>query len=125
MARRASEIRRRRRDEPKHGCVSQIQCRPGRLILGQVITIVLGGDSLHKHASDKFGLLRSYGFRLSQGQVLAAIATPDKTERRGAQTISRKVIDDKFALTVVHEERRHYSGDNFLSSQEEGTWPIG
>ena len=59
-----------------------------------------------KHASDKFGFLRSYGFRLSQGEVLATIATPDKTERRGAQTISRKVLDDKFALTVVHEERK-------------------
>ena len=59
-----------------------------------------------KHASDKFGFLRGYGFRLSQDEVLAAISAPDKIERRGAQTISRKVLDDKFALTVVHEERK-------------------
>jgi hypothetical protein len=78
-----------------------------------------------KHASDKFGLLRAYGFRLSHDEVLATVTEPDKRERRGAQTISRKILDDKFALTVVHEERRHYSGDNFLPSQEEGTWPIG
>jgi hypothetical protein len=59
-----------------------------------------------KHPSDKFGFLRAYGFRLSQDEVLATIRAPDNKERRGAQTISRKVFDDKFALTVVHEERK-------------------
>jgi hypothetical protein len=59
-----------------------------------------------KHASDKFGFLRAYGFRLSQDEVLATITAPDNKERRGAQTMSRKVLDDKFALTVVHEERK-------------------
>ena len=59
-----------------------------------------------KHASDKFGFLRAYGFRLSQDEVLATIIAPDDKERRGAQSISRKVLDDKFALTVVHEERK-------------------
>ena len=59
-----------------------------------------------KHASDKFGFLRAYGFRLSQDEVLATITAPDDKERRGAQSISRKVLDDKFALTVVHEERK-------------------
>ncbi len=59
-----------------------------------------------KHASDKFGFLRAYGFRLSQEEVLATIGAPDNKERRGAQTISRRVLDDKFALTVVHEERK-------------------
>ena len=59
-----------------------------------------------KHASDKFGFLRAYGFRLSQDEVLATITTPDDKERRGAQSISSKVLDDKFALTVVHEERK-------------------
>ena len=59
-----------------------------------------------KHASDKFGFLRAYGFRLSKDEVLATITAPDDKERRGAQSISRKVLDDKFALTVVHEERK-------------------
>jgi len=68
--------------------------------------IVLGRDRFTRHASDKFGLLRVYGFKLSQDEVLDTIKAPDYTERRGAQTISRKVLDDKFALTVVHEERK-------------------
>ncbi len=59
-----------------------------------------------KHASDKFGFLRAYGFRLSQDEVLATITAPDNKERRGAQKMSRKALDDKFALTVVHEERK-------------------
>ena len=51
-------------------------------------------------------MLRRYGFKLSQDEVLAAIAAPDKKEKRGAQVVSRKVIDDRFALTVVHEEHK-------------------
>ena len=59
-----------------------------------------------KHATDKFGLLMTFGFTLTQTQVTDAITAPDKREKRGSQTISTKVLDGKFALRVVHEERK-------------------
>jgi len=77
-----------------------------------------------KHATEKFGLLQTFGFMLTQGQVTGTIKSPDKRENRGPQTISTKVLDGKFALRVVHEERRHYSCDNLLSREEKGPWPI-
>ena len=39
-------------------------------------------------------------------QVVEAVESPDKKENRGFQVISSKAIDDKFALRVVHEERK-------------------
>jgi hypothetical protein len=59
-----------------------------------------------KHATEKFGLLRTFGFTLTQDQVTGTITAPDKRENRGSQTISTKVLDGKFALRVVHEERK-------------------
>jgi hypothetical protein len=59
-----------------------------------------------RHAIDKFDLLDDFGFKLSQDQVVTTIATPDKTERKGAQTFSMKALDKEFALRVVHEERK-------------------
>jgi hypothetical protein len=59
-----------------------------------------------KHATEKFGLLRTFGFTLTQDQVASTIAAADKRENRGQQTISTKVLDGKFALRVVHEERK-------------------
>jgi hypothetical protein len=74
-----------------------------------------------KHATEKFGVLRTFGFTLSQDQVTGAITAPDKRENRGSQTISTKVLDSKFALRVVHEERKgHNSCDNLLSREEKG-----
>jgi hypothetical protein len=59
-----------------------------------------------KHATEKFALLRTFGFALSQDQVTDTITAPDKMEKKGQQTISTKVLDGKFALRVVHEERK-------------------
>jgi hypothetical protein len=59
-----------------------------------------------KHATEKFGLLRSFGFTLTQDQVAGTITAPDRRENRGSQTISTNVLDGKFALRVVHEERK-------------------
>jgi hypothetical protein len=59
-----------------------------------------------RHAREKFDLLSRFGFKVSQDQVIAVITAPDKTERRGVQTFSTKVLDKELALRVVHEERK-------------------
>jgi hypothetical protein len=38
--------------------------------------------------------------------VEKAISSPDHEARRGPQTVSTVVLDDEFALRVVHEERK-------------------
>jgi len=59
-----------------------------------------------RHASEKFELLKTFGFEFSRSQVIAVITAPDKTERRGIQTFSMKALDRSLALRVVHEERK-------------------
>ncbi len=43
---------------------------------------------------------------IHQDQVTGTITASDKKEKRGSQTISTKALDGKFALRVVHEERK-------------------
>jgi hypothetical protein len=59
-----------------------------------------------KHATEKFDLLRTFGFTITHDQVTGTVTAPDKREDRGSQTISTKALDAKFALRVVHEERK-------------------
>ncbi len=41
-----------------------------------------------KHATEKFGLLRTFGFTLTQDQVTGAITAPDKEEQRLAEHLN-------------------------------------
>ena len=59
-----------------------------------------------KHATEKFSIVRTYGFEISRETVVKAISLPDKIERRGIQTFSTIILDKEFALRVVHEERK-------------------
>jgi hypothetical protein len=59
-----------------------------------------------RHAREKFDLLSSFGFAVTEDQVIGVVMAPDKAEKRGDQTFSMKTIDDDLALRVVHEERK-------------------
>ena len=59
-----------------------------------------------RHAEEKFDVVRSYGFDVSRSQVERAISAPDHTARRGVQIFSTIILDSKFGLRVVHEERK-------------------
>ena len=59
-----------------------------------------------RHATEKFDIVRSYGFEISRETVLKAISSPVKVEMRGPQTFSSAILDSEFALRVVHEERK-------------------
>ena len=58
-----------------------------------------------KHATEKFALLSRFGFLVSKDEVIAAIEEPERIERRGKQILSTKILDETYALRVVHEER--------------------
>ncbi|MDE1853958.1 MAG: hypothetical protein KGI38_09495 [Thaumarchaeota archaeon] len=59
-----------------------------------------------RHAEEKFEAVHSYGFNVPRSLVERAISAPDHTARRGVQTFSTVILDDKFGLRVVHEERK-------------------
>lgn len=59
-----------------------------------------------RHAEEKFALLSAYGLVISQDQVRETIMMPDKVEERGRQKFSMKVMDERLALRVIHEERK-------------------
>jgi hypothetical protein len=41
-----------------------------------------------KHATEKFGLLRTFGFTLTQDQVTGTITAPDKRKQRLADRLN-------------------------------------
>ena len=58
-----------------------------------------------KHARFKFVILKTYGFPVSEKQVLRAIKFPDKKEKgKDKRLISQINIDEKHVLRVVYEK---------------------
>lgn len=55
-----------------------------------------------KHASEKFELLKTYGFALTEAQVKSVIANPDRVDRRDDLTLAIKSLDDELGLRVVY-----------------------
>ena len=56
-----------------------------------------------KHAYDKFGLLRKYGFDISRATVEEAVASPCLVDRRDDHVLVLKPLDREYALRVVYK----------------------
>ena len=61
-----------------------------------------------KHAIEKFGFIRRYGFNLDEKQIVEAIRSPVKTEQKDNQYFASKVLDATYGLRVVYEIRKDY-----------------
>ena len=61
-----------------------------------------------RHASEKFGFVRRYGFDVDRRNVIEAVLNPDRLDERGDQRLALKVLDETYALRVVYEERKGY-----------------
>ena len=55
-----------------------------------------------KHASEKFELLRRYGFSVTETSVKDAISQPDRADRRNNLILAVKPLDDEYGLRVVY-----------------------
>ena len=64
-----------------------------------------------RHATEKFELLRGYGFVVTEEQVQATIASPDRVDQRDDVALSIKVLDREFGLRVVYRS----TNDNIVS----------
>jgi len=61
-----------------------------------------------RHALDKFGVLRNYGFVIAEEQVVETILHAGRLEIRGEQFLAVKVLDSKYALRIVYEKRKGF-----------------
>ena len=61
-----------------------------------------------KHAREKFKRLRSYGFFVSEADVVDSIRRAVRVDRRGSQYLALRPIDERYALRVIYEERNGY-----------------
>lgn len=58
------------------------------------------------HAREKFSTLAAYGFRINKRDVTRTISKPVRIHRKGKQTLAIRRISEKYALSVVYEERK-------------------
>lgn len=55
-----------------------------------------------KHASEKFELLKRYGFVVSREFVEGAVANPDRVDQRADLAFAIKALDEEYGLRVVY-----------------------
>lgn len=61
-----------------------------------------------KHATEKFDMLKQYGFEIHRKQVVEVILQPELLDERGGQFLATKVISRRHALRVVYERRKDF-----------------
>jgi len=61
-----------------------------------------------RHAAEKFEVVRHYGFRVNERQVVETVLNPDSLNKRDEQFFAVKTINSKYALRVVYEKRKGY-----------------
>ena len=61
-----------------------------------------------KHATEKFDVLRNYGFEVQRKQIVQTILDPESFHERGNQFFATRAIDSKHAVRVVYEKRKDY-----------------
>ena len=61
-----------------------------------------------KHATEKFEILKQYGFEIEKKEVLESVLQPQRLDERGGQFLATKVISHKHALRVIYENRKDF-----------------
>ena len=61
-----------------------------------------------KHAVEKFGVLKRYGFEVDEHQVVDVVINSARLERRDEQFFAVKLFDSKHGLRVVYEKRKGF-----------------
>lgn len=76
--------------------------------LGEQILALARKIRFTKHATEKFDVLKHYGFEIRKKSVINTILDPEHLEERGIQFFVTRIIDSKHALRVVYEDRKDY-----------------
>jgi hypothetical protein len=61
-----------------------------------------------RHADEKFGVLKGYGFEVDKKMVVEAVLRPRRVDRRDDQFFAVKPVDPEYALRVVYERRKGF-----------------
>lgn len=56
-----------------------------------------------KHASEKFELLKSYGFDVTEAVVKDAVVGPSRVDQREDQMLALRPLNEEYALRVVYK----------------------
>ena len=60
-----------------------------------------------RHASEKFQLLKSYGFVVTEEYVEDIIENPDRVGQRDDLSLAIKSMDEKYGLRVVYRRTNY------------------
>lgn len=63
---------------------------------------------LSRHAREKFGFVKRYGFEVDEGKVFEVVQNPALLDRKHGQYFAVRALDSKYALRVVYEKRKDY-----------------
>ena len=78
-----------------------------------------------KHAREKLKLLRAYGIYVDEDVVIYTVKNSFRVDRRRAQLLAIKPMNDEHALGAFYEVRNdYYSGHNALSREEGRIWSM-
>jgi len=61
-----------------------------------------------KHAEQKFDLLKKYGFEITKEKVIRTVLKPKRLDKKANQCFAVAILDSKYGLRVVYEERKAY-----------------
>jgi hypothetical protein len=61
-----------------------------------------------KHATEKFNMLKRYGFEIEEKTVVETVLHPERLNERGGQFLATKAISQKHALRVVYQSRKDF-----------------
>ncbi len=61
-----------------------------------------------KHASEKFNVLKRYGFKIEQEQIVKTDLSPERLDEKDGQFLATRIISRKHALRVVYESRKDF-----------------
>ena len=61
-----------------------------------------------RHATTKFQILKSYGFEVSEQQVIDVVLNPARVDKKNGQFLAVKPFDSIHALRVVYEVREDF-----------------
>ena len=61
-----------------------------------------------KHATEKFNMLKPYGFEIEEKQVIETVLQPERLDESGNQFLATKVLSRRHALRVIYESRKDF-----------------
>lgn len=77
--------------------------------MGAEVLGAVSGVKTHETCCSEISTTKHYGFDVTKKQVTETVHFPGRLDTRGNQFFATRVIDSKYALRVVYENRKDFS----------------